>query len=49
MRYCCLPVLLLACQLPAAAQQPSLGESGFADSGGVKIHYVTPGKGRWSC
>jgi pimeloyl-ACP methyl ester carboxylesterase len=34
-------VLLLAGQLAA----DELGESGFADSGGVKIHYVTAGKG----
>ncbi len=34
-------VLLLAG--PVAAED--LGESGFADSGGVKVHYVTAGKG----
>ncbi len=28
---------------PAAAEE--LGKSGFADSGGVKIHYVTAGEG----
>src|SRR5580704_7714637 len=35
-------VLLLGA-LPASAQE--MGEEGFADSGGVKIHYVTQGKG----
>jgi pimeloyl-ACP methyl ester carboxylesterase len=35
-------ILLLAGQVAAAED---LGESGFADSGGVKIHYVTAGKG----
>lgn len=35
-------VLLLAGQAAAA---DDLGESGFADSNGVKIHYVTAGKG----
>jgi pimeloyl-ACP methyl ester carboxylesterase len=36
-------VLLLAATLPLRAEE--LGEEGFADSGGVKIHYVTAGKG----
>ncbi len=36
-------VLLLAFADPARADE--LGEEGFADSGGVKIHYVTAGKG----
>jgi pimeloyl-ACP methyl ester carboxylesterase len=36
-------VLLLAASLVQAADD--LGESGFADSGGVKIHFVTKGKG----
>src|SRR5437868_13828613 len=38
---------LLALQLALAAPMDteSLGEEGFADSGGVKIHYVTSGKG----
>lgn len=35
--------LCLACCLPASGAE--LGEEGFADSGGVKIHYVTLGKG----
>jgi epoxide hydrolase 4 len=35
-------VLLLAGRLAAAED---LGEGGYADSGGVKIHYVTAGKG----
>jgi len=39
---CFLPPLLLAL-LPAPAQ--SLGKDGHVDSGGVKIHYVTLGKG----
>lgn len=30
---------------PAFADEPSLGEEGFADSEGVKIHYVTSGTG----
>jgi pimeloyl-ACP methyl ester carboxylesterase len=34
---------LLACTFPIHAEE--LGEEGFADSGGVKIHYVTMGKG----
>src|SRR5436190_13984473 len=38
---CTLALLFTA--LPARAQE--LGEEGFADSGGVKIHYVTAGKG----
>src|SRR5436305_5849846 len=38
---CTLALLFTA--LPARAQE--LGEEGFADSGGVKIHYVTTGKG----
>jgi pimeloyl-ACP methyl ester carboxylesterase len=36
-------VMLVAGTLPALAEE--LGEDGFADSGGVKIHYVTAGKG----
>jgi epoxide hydrolase 4 len=36
-------ILLLAGA--AAAQEKDLGEEGFADSGGVKIHYVTAGQG----
>ena len=34
--------LSVAC---SAASSAELGEDGFADSGGVKIHYVTLGKG----
>ena len=34
-------ILLLAEQVVA----DEIGESGYADSGGVKIHYVTAGKG----
>src|SRR5947209_18024176 len=37
------PTLLAALGVPAPAQ--SLGEEGYVDSGGVKIHYVTLGKG----
>jgi pimeloyl-ACP methyl ester carboxylesterase len=37
-------VLLALISAPAAADD-NLGTSGFADSGGVKIHYVTAGKG----
>jgi pimeloyl-ACP methyl ester carboxylesterase len=41
---CCLSLLFLfVWALFAAAED--LGEEGFADSGGVKIHYVTKGKG----
>ena len=37
-------MLLLACSVqPARAEE--LGEDGFVDSDGVKIHYVTAGKG----
>jgi epoxide hydrolase 4 len=31
--------------LPLMGRSEELGEEGFADSGGVKIHYVTTGKG----
>jgi pimeloyl-ACP methyl ester carboxylesterase len=31
--------------LPSPARADELGEEGFVDSGGVKIHYVTAGKG----
>src|SRR3954453_10900242 len=41
---CCLALVLLAAG-SAAAQEKELGEEGYADSGGVKIHYVTQGKG----
>jgi len=37
------PVLLACAWQPAAAEE--LGEEGFVDSDGVKIHYVTAGKG----
>jgi pimeloyl-ACP methyl ester carboxylesterase len=37
------PLLLVLLAVPAPAQ--SLGEDGHVDSGGVKIHYVTLGKG----
>src|SRR5205807_7434651 len=41
---CCLVALLFwICVVSARAEE--LGEDGFADSGGVKIHYVTSGKG----
>src|SRR2546421_7332579 len=43
MRYLLCTVALLFTALPAGAQE--LGDEGFADSGGVKIHYVTAGKG----
>jgi epoxide hydrolase 4 len=36
---------LVACTLAVPAKAQELGEEGFADSGGVKIHYVTQGKG----
>ncbi|HWE39852.1 MAG TPA: alpha/beta hydrolase [Isosphaeraceae bacterium] len=36
---------LLLVIAPRATAQGDLGESGFVDSGGVKIHYVTRGKG----
>jgi pimeloyl-ACP methyl ester carboxylesterase len=42
-------MLLAACLVPLVCALPvradDLGEDGFADSGGVKIHYVTAGKG----
>ena len=31
--------------LTASAEAQQLGEDGYADSNGVKIHYVTMGKG----
>lgn len=37
-------IVLLACAVRTAAAE-DLGEEGFADSDGVKIHYVTAGKG----
>src|SRR6266851_3074022 len=36
-------VFFLACCFPSFSAE--IGEDGFADSGGVKIHYVTLGKG----
>src|SRR5207302_755498 len=39
------PATLLLFTCLAAARAEELGEEGFADSGGVKIHYVTAGKG----
>ncbi len=38
-------VLLIALSLVAIASADELGEAGFVDSGGVKIHYVADGKG----
>src|SRR5436190_3560855 len=35
--------MLLVCTTPLGAQ--TMGDEGFADSAGVKIHYVTAGKG----
>src|SRR6516162_10007544 len=40
----CLVVALGLYEAPAMAAE-DLGEDGFADSSGVKIHYVTMGKG----
>ncbi len=37
--------LLLACCLGTPALAQDLGEHGFVDSGGVKLHYVTAGEG----
>jgi pimeloyl-ACP methyl ester carboxylesterase len=37
--------LLLVCFAAGSAQAAELGEEGFADSDGVKLHYVTMGKG----
>jgi pimeloyl-ACP methyl ester carboxylesterase len=37
--------VLLFLALPSPARADELGEEGFVDSGGVKIHYVTAGKG----
>lgn len=37
--------LFLVVLTPLSARTEELGESGFADSKGVKIHYVTSGKG----
>jgi pimeloyl-ACP methyl ester carboxylesterase len=36
-------VVLSVCTMPTYGEE--MGEEGFADSGGVKIHYVTMGKG----
>lgn len=45
-RVCALPLLLAAALVPVArAADEELGSHGFADSGGVKIHYVTRGEG----
>lgn len=40
---CCLVAIFLATQTEVRAQD--IGEHGFANSGGVRIHYVTAGKG----
>ena len=37
--------LVLICLAVGSAHAAELGEEGFADSDGVKIHYVTMGKG----
>lgn len=37
--------LVLICFVIGSAHAAELGEDGFADSDGVKIHYVTMGKG----
>ena len=42
-RYCCAIVLCMAASGIAVAGE--LGEEGYADSDGVKIHYVTAGEG----
>ena len=42
--HCTLTLAMLLATSPAALAE-DLGEDGFADSGGVKIHYVTAGKG----
>ena len=39
-----LPIVILSLFAPALPAQ-ELGQAGYADSGGVKIHYVTLGKG----
>ena len=39
------PVLLIVLSLAAVASTDELGDEGFVDSGGMKIHYVTSGKG----
>jgi pimeloyl-ACP methyl ester carboxylesterase len=44
MRFVLCTIVFLAVVLRARAQD-NLGEDGFADSGGVKIHYVKSGKG----
>jgi pimeloyl-ACP methyl ester carboxylesterase len=38
-------LLAAACACSLAAQESDLGKEGFANSGGVKIHYVTRGEG----
>src|SRR6185369_18017635 len=42
--YLCL-ILLCLILVPRAARGEELGEEGFAESDGVKLHYVTAGKG----
>src|SRR3977135_4190615 len=41
-RFCVLVLLLIGA---SGVRAEELGEDGYADSGGVKIHYVTLGKG----
>jgi pimeloyl-ACP methyl ester carboxylesterase len=38
-------LVLILSLVPGLSRGEELGEEGFADSGGVKIHYVTSGKG----
>src|SRR5690242_20318099 len=44
-RYVCLSLAVLLCAVVPRAAAEDLGEHGFANSSGVKIHYVTRGKG----
>ena len=39
------PLCLVSVFVASASE---MSEEGFADSSGVKIHYVTIGEGRWS-
>jgi pimeloyl-ACP methyl ester carboxylesterase len=45
MRRCLLFAMISTFALASIARAAELGEDGYVDSGGVKIHYVTAGKG----
>jgi hypothetical protein len=45
----CQDLALVFLTLASPTRADELGEEGFAGSGGVKIHYVTAGKGPLVC